>query len=237
MPAVVAGSVAVERFLREADILRRLRHRHIVTFRAVGQADGLLWFAMDLIEGMDAAKLVARDGRLEPTRAVRMLLPVLGALTYAHSEGFVHRDIKPANLLVTAGSNEEARLADFGLARTYQASQLSGLTATGSIAGTPVYMAPEQVLSLRTVKPPADQYGAAATIYFLLAGTAPYDRTDNPHMQIVQILEHDPVPLLKRNPALPKKLAAVIHKAMQREVDDRFPNVAEFAAALTPFAG
>jgi eukaryotic-like serine/threonine-protein kinase len=134
-------------------------------------------------------------------------------------------------------AGEEARLADFGLARTYQASRLSGLTLTGALAGTPMYMAPEQVLSLRDVQPPADQYSAAATLYFLLTGHAPYDRATNMHIQFIQILDEDPVPLRKRRRDLPKALGTVIHRGLARTPSDRYPDVVAFAAALTPFLG
>jgi serine/threonine-protein kinase len=237
IPAVAAGATAVERFLREADILRRLNHRHIVAFRAVGETEGVLWFAMDLVAGTDAAKLVAREGPLELRRAARLMVPVLGALSYAHAEGFVHRDIKPANLLVTSTpGGEEARLADFGLARTYQASRLSGLTVAGAIAGTPAFIPPEQVLSLREVKPAADQYSAAATLYFLLTGQAPYDRSPTTLQQILRILDEAPVLLSERRPDLPGALEALVHRALARKPEDRYPNVAAFAAALSPFA-
>jgi pSer/pThr/pTyr-binding forkhead associated (FHA) protein len=236
-PAVAAGPVAVERFLREAEILRRLKHRHIVSFRALGEADGFLWFAMDLVPGTNAAQLVGREGPLDVQRATRLVLPVLGALAYAHADGFVHRDIKPGNLLVTPKSEgEEARLADFGLARTYQASRLSGLTVVGALGGTPLFMAPEQVLSLRDVKPPGDQYSMAATLYFLLTGQAPYNRAANTQLQLMQILEEDPIPLLQRRPDLPGRLENVIHRALGRDPEDRYPDVAGFAAALRPFA-
>lgn len=236
-PAVAAGMPAVQRFLREADILRRLNHRHIVRFRALGESAGMLWFAMDLVEGADAAKTVAREGPFEVRRAVRLMLPVLGALAYAHAGGFVHRDIKPANVLMTnTSAGEEARLADFGLARTYQASRLSGLTVAGALAGTPSFMAPEQVLSLRDVKPPADQYSAAATLYFLLTGHAPYDAADNMQLQFLRILDEDPVPMQERRRGISASLAAAIHRAMARETVDRYPNVAAFAKALRAFA-
>jgi pSer/pThr/pTyr-binding forkhead associated (FHA) protein len=236
-PAVAAGPSAVERFLREADILRRLNHRHIVAFRALGEANGTLWFAMDLVDGADVGRIVEREGPFQPGRAVRLMLPVLGALSYAHAEGFVHRDIKPANVLVTRTSEgEEARLADFGLARSYQASRLSGLTIAGALGGTPLFMAPEQVLSLRDVKPTADQYSAAATLYFLLTGKAPFDPGTNAQLQFLRILEENPIPLRQRRRDLPDMLAAIIHRALAREPAERYANAADFAAALRRFS-
>jgi len=103
-------------------------------------------------------------------------LQLLTALHYAHRRGFVHRDIKPANLLVAPHpAGETLKLADFGLARTFQDSVLSGLTLSGEIAGTAPFMAPEQVTNFRSAKPPADQYAAAASLYFLLTARYLYE--------------------------------------------------------------
>src|SRR5207245_4495262 len=119
---------------------------------------------MDYVEGTDAFELVKTQGPMAPERAVRLMGQLLQALEYAHGRGFVHRDIKPANLLITVEEGFEVlKLADFGLARVYQASQLSGLTMTGEIGGTAAFMPPEQLTNYREAKPPADQYAAAAT--------------------------------------------------------------------------
>src|SRR4051794_38930479 len=114
----------------------------------MGEAGGLLYFAMDFVPGTDANRILKQEGPLSTGRAVRLLCQVLEGLAYAHGRGFIHRDIKPANVLVSgATGREEVRLADFGLARTYQASQLSGLTLAGTTGGSPPFMAPEQVLN------------------------------------------------------------------------------------------
>src|SRR5262249_48080058 len=152
----------------EVEILRGLRHRHIVAFHQMGVRNGLLYFVMDFIAGRDAARIVKESGLLAIPRAVRLTCQLLDALAYAHAQGFVHRDIKPGHLLGGGGVGQEGPpLAGLGLARAYQASQFSGLTITGSAGGTPAYMPPEQVRDFRTVKPPADQYAAAATLYNL----------------------------------------------------------------------
>src|SRR5262249_39332353 len=144
-------------------------HPNIVAFQEMGESEGRLYFAMDYVRGTDAAALLKEHGPLPVARAVGLVRQMLRALDYAHAKQFVHRDIKPANLLVAgAGGQETARLADFGLARVYQASQLSGLTMTGDIGGTVAFMAPEQITNYREAKPPVDQYAAAASLYNLL---------------------------------------------------------------------
>src|SRR5436189_104546 len=138
---------------------RELRHPHIVGFRDMGEVGGQLYFAMEFVRGSDAHRLLKTHTLLPIGRAVGLVCQLLEALEYAHAKGFVHRDIKPANLLVEeAGGREVPKLADFGLARVYQTSQLSGLTMMGDVGGTVAFMAPEQITHYREAKPPVDQY-------------------------------------------------------------------------------
>jgi serine/threonine-protein kinase len=235
LPAAAPGRMAVQRFLREASILEQLQHPHIVAFRGEGEADGLLYFVMDYVRGKDARRLV-EQGPLPVGRAVRLACQMLEGLAYAHGLGFVHRDIKPANLLVTEGEPEMAKVADFGLARAYQASPLSGLTLTGASGGTPAFMPPEQVLDFRSVQPAADQYSAAATLYHLLTGKPLYDGSRDPTALLLLVLQSDPVPLRQRRPELPERLAAAVHRGLARKPEERFPDVERLRQALLPYA-
>ena len=237
MPAVAPTRVQVERFLREARILERLKHPHVVAFRAMGEEGGLLWFAMEYVAGTDAARLVKEQGALPIKPAVRLICQTLQALAHAHEQGYVHRDIKPANILIAGeGGKRSVKLADFGLARVYQTSQLSGLTLAGDMGGTVKFMPPEQITAYREVKPAADQYAAAATLYHLLTAQHVYDFTDLGVGAIAKILEEDPVPLRQRRSEVPELLAAIIHRALEREPRDRFADVAAFHKALLAFA-
>jgi serine/threonine-protein kinase len=234
-PAVTLGTQVVTRFLREAGILEQLRHPNIVAFHESGLAGGLLFFVMELVPGTNAAELILAHGALEVRRAVRLTLDMLAALEYAHGRSFIHRDIKPANLLVTnTPEGDRGKLADFGLARTYQESPLSGLTLSGTAAGTPHFMPPEQITDFRGVRPAADQYSAAATLYYLLTGQYAYDGA-SPSEVFRKKLTEEPVPLVSRRQDVPADLAAVVHRALSRRPEERFADVSAFIRALRPW--
>lgn len=128
------------------------------------------------------------------------------------------------------------KVADFGLARAYDECKLSGLTMQGEMGGTPSYMAPEQVTHFRDVKPAADQYSAAATLYALLCGVPPIDMPKDVGRQIAAVVNGSPVPVRDRRPEVPEGLAEVLHTALAREPADRYPDVAAFRTALLRFA-
>jgi serine/threonine-protein kinase len=236
LPAMVPTEADIARFRREASILYELDHPNIVAFRDMGEADGLLYFAMDYVRGTDARRLLEDHGPLAIGRAVGLVSQVLQALEYAHAKGFVHRDIKPSNLLVTgADEGERAVLADFGLARVYQESKLSGLTMLGDRGGTVPYMAPEQITNFRAVQPPADQYSTGATLYTLLTDRWVYDFPAPLQQQLLMILDGEPVPIQSRRPEVPAELAAVIHRALAKEPEGRFPDAKAMHKALLPF--
>ncbi len=237
-PVMSATQAQLDRFLREAHILRKLDHPNVVGFRDMGEIDGSLFFAMDYVAGSDAARILEREGPLPIPRAVGLLGQLLEALEYAHDQGFVHRDIKPGNLLVgKRGDREIVKLADFGLARVYQTSELSGLTMTGDLGGTLAFMAPEQITHYREAKPPADQYSAAATLYNLLTNQIPFEGGSKPQRLISKILEEPPVPIRSRRPDVPRGLADTIHRALAKEPEDRFPDVNAFRQAIASFRG
>ncbi len=239
-PAIRGTQRDYLKFLREASILKSLDHPHIVRCRDVGESNGVVYFAMDYVPGPDAARLLDEaKSPLSISRAVRLIVQMLKGLEEAHARGFVHRDIKPSNLLVEQLPNgvEFVRLSDFGLARTYQASRLSGLTMTGAIGGTTPFMAPEQITDFRDSKPAVDQYSAAASLYHLLTRRNIYEFPKSLSEQILMILQEAPVPITQYRSDIPAPLAAAIHRGLTREPEDRFPSVREFRLALQPFGG
>jgi serine/threonine protein kinase len=234
-PGGPAGSHLVTRFLREAQILEQLRHPNIVSFHESGHAGGLLYFVMELVPGMDAAEMVKAQGPLEVGRTVRLIRDVLAGLEYAHGRGFIHRDVKPANVLVVSTpAGEQVKLADFGLARTYQESPLSGLTHSGMAAGTPQFMPPEQITDFRGARPAADQYSAAATLYYLMTGCYAYEGDTTAELFRKKLTE-DPVPLAARRGDVPGEVVSAVHRALARRPEERFTDVASFSRALKRF--
>ena len=140
-------------------------------------------------------------------------------------------------MLVTQEAGRDVvRLSDFGLARIYLTSKMSGLSTDAEGGGTAPFMAPEQINDLRAAKPTADQYSAAATLYNFLTDRFIYDFPKKLHAKIMKILLEDPVPIRDRRPDLPEGLAPVIHRALSRDPQARYPNVREMRRALLPFA-
>lgn len=232
-PAQAGSAKQVDRFLREACILQQLDHPLIVAFRDMGTCDDLLYFAMAYVPGIDAAQRLKKDGPLPVGRAVVWIGQLLQALDYAHAKGFVHRDIKPANLLIVdEGGQEKALLADFGLARVYQASTMSGLTLRGDVAGTMAYMAPEQITQFRESKPGVDQYSAAASLYNLLTGKMIFDLPKDYAQRLLTVLHQEPIPILQRRPDLPAALAQTVHRALAKDPHQRFADARAFRLAL-----
>jgi serine/threonine-protein kinase len=237
-PGVAGTRALLDRFLRAAAPLHTLDHPRIVPLRDMGEASGRLYFVADHVPGMDAAGLLRRHGGPLPIgMAAGLVCRLLDALEHAHGRGFVHGDLKPANVLVVGeDGREDVRLADFGLARVYQGSPLSGLTLHGNLGPAVAYIAPEHLTHFHEARPPADQYAAGALLYHLLTDRLIYDLPRRLEEQIVCILQDDPVPVRERRRDLPSALADVIHRALAREPEARFADVRALRKALAPFA-
>jgi serine/threonine-protein kinase len=235
-PSTGVSQRDMDRFVRECSILGELTHPNIIRFRDIGETNGKLYLVMEYVEGPDVAKVMEQRGPLPIKNAVRVICQMLSGLDHAHSRGFVHRDIKPSNILVSKVPGVRiAKLADFGLARAYEASKLSGLTMQGETGGTPAYMAPEQVTHYRDVKPAADQYSAAATLYKMLTNATPHNVSNDPARQLIELLTVPPVPIRERDNAIPESLGKVVHRAMAGDAKQRFESVIAFREALLPF--
>jgi hypothetical protein len=230
LPRMVVDEGAQEIFVREIEVTRALRHPNVVALLDFGRHEGRFYFALEYCPGGSVEALRRRHGGRVPLgTALRVAVDALEGLAAAHDAGFVHRDIKPENVLL--GGDGAARLADFGLAKSFQRAGLSGLTATGTVAGTVEFMPREQLTSYREVRPTTDVWSMAATLYFLLSGRYPRD-FDEDADPLAVVLRGGVVPLLQRDASLPPDLAAVIDRALHDEPARRFPTAREFLTAL-----
>jgi serine/threonine protein kinase len=227
----------VERFNREADLVSKLWHPHIVGIHDRGKYRARLWISMDFVDGTDVGRMLEQRylAGLPAPDAIEIVKAVAAALDYAHARGLLHRDVKPANILVTEIENGERRilLSDFGVARDLADDTSGGLTATNMTVGTAAYAAPEQLMGL-PVDGRTDQYSLAATAYHLLAG-APLFQHSNPAVVIGQHLNSTPPALAGVHPEL-ASLDAAFSQALAKSPEDRFASCTEFARALEELA-
>jgi hypothetical protein len=230
LPRMLVDEAAQEIFIREIEVTRALRHPHIVSLLDFGKHERRFYFALEYCAGGSVEALRRRHGGRVPLPAtLRIAVDALSGLAAAHAAGFVHRDLKPDNVLLDEAGR--ARLADFGLAKSFQQAGLSGMTATGTVAGTYQFMAREQLTSYRQVRPTTDVWSMAATIYYLLTGQ--YPRDFGPQSDpIAVVLRGGVVPTRERDPSVPGDLAAVLDRALDDEPSRRFPSAHELVAAL-----
>jgi serine/threonine protein kinase/alpha-tubulin suppressor-like RCC1 family protein len=211
------------RFEREAQVMARLNHPHIVTIFDFGEVDRsaagmetLFYFLMEFVDGTDLNQLI-RTGELKPEEAIEFVPQICEALQFAHDEGITHRDIKPANILVDRKSH--VKIADFGLAKLIQGEETLaiGLTMTGTAMGTPQYMAPEQWESPEKVDHRADIYALGVVIYELLTGERPAGVFDPPSKKC----------------GSDKRIDTIVMRAMEKEPDRRYQQAQEINSEVT----
>jgi serine/threonine-protein kinase len=214
-----------ERFEREARISAALQHPNVVTVYDAGEVDGLLYLAMQYIEGSDLAAVLSEQGRLRPYRAIDTCRQVAAALDAAHALGLIHRDVKPANVLV---EGRRAYLTDFGLTKRLEGTR-TAITRAGDVVGTIHYVAPEQIEG-RPVDSRADLYSLGCLLYHCLVGEVPYPRESDVAVIYAHLSEEPPKPSALR-PDLPEGLDAVIAKALEKSPDRRFATCGDLMAA------
>lgn len=210
-----------ERFRREAQVAARLEHPHIVPIHAFGIEDGVPWMSMRLVTGGAWAARLATGVR-PAGEVLAVLRDVAAALDYAHAHGIVHRDVKPPNVLLDDAGR--AYLADFGIARLLEGAP--SLTATGLIAGTPSYMAPEQALG-QPAGPATDVYALTVVAYEALSGRVPFEATTPVAVLMKHVQEAPPRALL-----VPPSVAAVLERGLAKDPLARWLSCGAFVAAL-----
>ncbi len=228
-PDLVVSHSLIERFLREAQAVAKLRHPNIIPIYQVGEMDELAYYIMPLIEGESLQACLDRQGSLPIEEARRILLEVSEALAVAHAAAIVHRDIKPDNIMLE-GPQRRAIVTDFGIAKALGSGE-SGLTGTGMVIGTPRYMSPEQAAGEKQIDARSDIYSLGCVAYQMLAGRMPFEG-DSAQATIMAHLTSPPEPLQNLRPDVPDHVAAAVMRALAKRPDARWATAGEFAAAI-----
>jgi hypothetical protein len=225
-PQLATSGVARQRFLREAKAAAAVTHDHIVTIHAVDEADGLPYLVMQYVAGPSLQERLDTEGPLELLEVLRVGMQTASGLAAAHGHGIVHRDIKPANILLEERV-PRVKITDFGLAR---AMDDASLTQSGLVAGSPLYMAPEQARG-ETLDYRADLFSLGSVLYTMCTGRPPF-RAANTMAVLRRVCEDAPRPIRETNPGVPDWLAAVVEKLMAKDPADRYQSAAEVVEVL-----
>lgn len=236
LPEVAVSEQSLKRFMREIEVSASLQHPHIVSYIEHGTHNGIVYLVSEFVGGMDASKLAKqRGGRLHYQEVVRIVEQTLAALDFAHGLGFVHRDIKEQNILVDGNYPDYiAKLTDFGLAKSFKQSGMSGVTMVGDVAGTIAYMPPEQVRDFKEVRPPSDIYAMGMTAYSLLTGAHALNISPKAGISetVKAIFEKPLIPITSRIQDIPPQIAAVIERALAKKVEERWSTAGEMRESL-----
>lgn len=229
-----------KRFLREIQSIQAVHHRNIVEFRQAGSFGGAFYLTMEFCSGGSVHNLVkTRGGPLSVAEALPIILQALDGLAYAHTvflgpdaQGLVHRDIKPGNILLCEHDGKQiAKIGDFGLAKAFDLAGLSGYSMTGHAAGTPDFMARQQLINYKYAKPVVDVWSMAASLYWMLTVQTPR-RVVPGNDPILTVLNESAVPIRDRAPGIPKRLADVIDNALVEDRPSDISTASAFADAL-----
>jgi serine/threonine-protein kinase len=229
-----------KRFTLEASVVSRLKHPNTVTVYDYGQTpEGVLFMAMELLEGRTLHRLLREEGALDPARAIHIALQVARSLREAHGQGVIHRDLKPANIFLIRHDDDDdfVKVLDFGLVKNLDESDGEGLTKTGLFMGSPKYMAPEQIRGDRCT-PATDVYALGVILFEMLTGKVPFERNNSANLLLAHV--NDPVPTLQEaNPLtqVTPPLEALVYRCLSKAADDRFQSMDELITALKHAAG
>src|SRR3989454_2898043 len=226
LPAKAVDPVARERFLVEARTAAQLSHPNIVPIFAVDELTDVVFFAMAYVEGQTLGQRVRERGPLRPEEGARLLRDVAWALAHAHERGVVHRDVKPDNILLDSATGR-AVVSDFGIARVGAGG---GTTGPQRVRGTAEYMSPEQASGLG-VDARSDLYSLGVVGYHALSGRLPFDAPDG-YAMLARHIEAPPPPLASVAPHVPRRLAQVVDRCLNKEPSARFPSGVHLAEAV-----
>ena len=232
------------RFFREAKASAAIESEHIVEVYDTGvdPDTNFPFIIMELLKGEDLEHTIARVGALNTVGASRVIAQAASGLGKAHEAGIVHRDIKPANIFMTTRESGDSvvKILDFGIAKqqmeVLSSNEGAGLTKTGSMLGTPLYMSPEQAQGLKSIDARTDIWSLGMCLYEALSGRTPWGDVDTLGALILSICSRDVTPIQEIAPWIQPELAQVVHWCLVRDVNQRCPNARALVDALRPFA-
>ena len=249
LPDKAMDERSLKTFHREISITHDLVHPNIVRFHDSFTRRRRPCLVTEYLPGGNAEDMLLKQKRpFTVEEALQIIIEFLEGLAYTHEKGVVHRDIKPQNILFDKDGH--VKIADMSLAKSFELAGQSGITVPGEVGGTMIYMAPEQILDFRFVKPPADVYSTGVCLYYFITGKFPHDfpseldlllkrvgldRDVRPPFSIV--LEDEPIPVMERNPEIPKPLADVVDRCLRRNPEERFEDGRRLKEAIEEIFG
>jgi len=235
LPEFLEHAEIVERFMREAQAMGRIQHRHVVDVFDVGREGDVLYIVMELLEGKLLTDML-HDEAMTLEETLGILLRAMEGVAAAHEQGIIHRDLKPDNIFVcigTSGRLDDPRVLDFGISKLGD-EESQRLTRSGVAMGTPYYMSLEQMSGNRDIDQRVDVYAMGVILYEAIAGQLPYS-ADSVSALAIRVLTTAAIPLAQLRADLPEGLADVVMKAIAREREQRYPTMQALIDALRPF--
>jgi serine/threonine-protein kinase len=223
----------IARFEREVQLTTQLSHPNTISIFDYGRTpEGIFYYAMEYLDGVDLDRLVTSSGPLDPARAIHLLAQICGSLAEAHALGLVHRDIKPANIVLTqrVDAPDVIKVLDFGLVRTLDREQ--AVSTGAAVIGTPLYLAPESITKPDAVDARADLYAVGGVAYFLVTGTHVFEAATVVEMCSKHLTEEPQRPSERLGREVPADLEAVILKCLAKKREDRPASAAALRAAF-----
>jgi len=223
--ALSADPSLLDRFKQEIRLARRITHPNILRTHDLGESLGLRYLSMEFVKGLTLKQLVEAGEILPTPVGLRIAKQICAGLAAAHEVGVIHRDIKPQNIIIEATGG--LKIMDFGIARL---KEERGMTAEGTVVGTPDYMSPEQARG-QTLDFRSDIYSTGVVLYEVFTGTLPFDG-DSPLAVVLKHIQEPPPSPQARNPRIDPKISQIVLKCVQKDPKDRFQSVNDLYEAL-----
>lgn len=225
-----------KRFLREAGAAQALSTPHAVKVLDVGQlSQGIPYLVMELLDGTTLERVIRRERQMSTERALFLTDQIAAGLQDAHGMDVVHRDLKPENVfLMEVGGDSFVKIVDFGISKLIGGQEVSQLTATGVMVGTPVYMAPEQIEGWKDIDGRVDVYSLGVVMFEMLAGASPFAAATD-FTSLLRMLMAVPPSVRQHRPDVPEGLASLIARAMAPDRGQRLPNMESLRSGIAPY--